>query len=150
MTKEQSNKALVRRAVEEIWNKGHLHVAEELTHPDYVGHMPGGQEIHGLEGVKKAIQGFRASFTDVRLHIESQVCEGNEVITQLMMEGTNNGPLRTTDGTTDLHPTGKRVGGRGVSRIRIEDDKVIEEWVTWDEQTAMTTLGAPGLRPAYS
>ena len=148
-TKEQTNKALVRRAVEEIWNKGNIQVADQLTHPTYVGHMPGGQDVTGIDGVKKAIEGFRSAFPDVHLHIESQVAEGDEVITQLVMKGTQKGPLKTDGKSQNLPATGKHVSGRGVSRMRIEDGKVVEEWVTWDEQSAMETLGTPGLRPSY-
>jgi len=148
--KEQKNKQLVQTAIEEIWNGGNVKVAERLTHPDYIAHMPGGQEIHGIEGVKEAIKNFRTAFPDVRLKIVSQVADGDEVVTVTTFEGTHSGALETIEGQPDLAASGQHVSGvMGVSRMRIIDGKVVEEWVTYDEATAMQQIGAAGLRPSY-
>lgn len=147
---EQKNKDVVRRAIEEIWHKGNMKVAEELTDPEYVGHMPGGQEIMGIDGIKDCIAKFRESFPNVHMRIESQVAEGDEVVTSMIVEGTQKGVLKTAPGKPDLQPTGKPISVRGMSRVRLRDGKVVEEWVTWDEQTAMESMGAPGLRPSYT
>jgi hypothetical protein len=36
----EHNKRLVRRALEEIYAKGELELADELVHPDFVDHEP--------------------------------------------------------------------------------------------------------------
>jgi len=148
-TTEDNNKALLRRAVEEIWNQGNLAVADLLTDPNYVGHMSGG-DIRGVAAVKKAVEGFRTAFPDVRMRIESQVAEGDEVTTSLVMEGHQTGNLSVAS-ASPLRATGKPISVRGVSRARILGGKVVEEWVNWDERGMMEQLGAAGPpRPAYT
>ncbi len=51
----QSNKATVRRFIEEVWNAGHLAVADGLVHPDYA--IPNlGQ---GPDAVKRNVAAYR-------------------------------------------------------------------------------------------
>ena len=38
---EEKNKSIVKRNVEEIWNKGNVSVADEIVATDYVRHLPG-------------------------------------------------------------------------------------------------------------
>ena len=48
---EEANKALMRRMVEEILNRGNLEAADEIFVPDYVLHDPASpEEIRGPEG----------------------------------------------------------------------------------------------------
>jgi hypothetical protein len=37
-TMSETNKNAVRRLIEEVWNKGNLHVTEELFAPNYTHH----------------------------------------------------------------------------------------------------------------
>lgn len=131
---QEGNKAIARRAAEEFWNKGNLNAVDELVHPDYVGHMPG-QEIRGVEGFRRSIEGFRSAFPDVHFHVESQVAEGDEVVTHVEMQATHHGELK------GIRATGKPVAVHGMSRVRVADGKVIEEWVQWDESGLMQQLG---------
>src|SRR5918993_1016100 len=143
----QKNKDLVRKAVEGIWNHGKTDVIDDVVHPNYVGHMPGGQEIKGVNGFKEAVHNFRTAFPNVNMKIESQVAEGDEVVTVMVMKGKQDGPLKTKKG--DVRPSGGQVEARGMSRMRIQDGKVVEEWVSWDEQGALESINAAGSRPAY-
>jgi len=55
MSAEQ-NKALARRVLEEMFNKGNLDVADKLLAPDYVDHDPAmPEDIHGPEGFKEYV-----------------------------------------------------------------------------------------------
>lgn len=157
MATVQENKDLVSRAVEAIWNRGTLNTlreaklsaVEELVDSEYVGHMPGGQDVVGLDGYRKAVANFKESLPNVRMRIESQVAEGDEVVTSMVMEGVQEGRFKTTEGTPDLEASEKSISVRGISRVRIRNGKVVEEWVSWDEQTAMESVGALGSRPSY-
>jgi hypothetical protein len=48
---EENNKALVRRFVEEVYNRGNLDAADELLAPDYVDHTPSPQANTPVEKV---------------------------------------------------------------------------------------------------
>ena len=68
----ERNRDLVRRAVEEIWNQGHLALADVLFAPTYVNH--GGlipDLLHGPEAIKSGVALYRAAFPDFYLTVEA-------------------------------------------------------------------------------
>jgi predicted SnoaL-like aldol condensation-catalyzing enzyme len=46
----EQNKALVRRIVDEVWNRGNLEVVDETFAPDYTEHNPRPGQEPGIEG----------------------------------------------------------------------------------------------------
>ena len=53
MSAQEENKAVVRRMLDEIFNKGNLDLKEELLAPDFVEHDPSlPEDLHGLEAFK--------------------------------------------------------------------------------------------------
>ena len=73
----EENKALARRVLEEMFNKGNLDVADELLAPDYVDHDPAmPEDIHGPDGFKQYVSGYLSAFSDLHLEIEDQIAEG--------------------------------------------------------------------------
>jgi hypothetical protein len=63
------HKALVRRFLEEIHNKGNLAAVEEFIHAAHVRHTNqttgGGRDFHGPEGFREAVGAFRRAFSDI-------------------------------------------------------------------------------------
>jgi predicted SnoaL-like aldol condensation-catalyzing enzyme len=79
----EENKALARRVLEEMFNKGNLDLADEVFAPDYVDHDPAmPEDIRGPEGFKEYVSMFRTAFPDLHLEIEDQVAEGDKVVTR--------------------------------------------------------------------
>jgi predicted SnoaL-like aldol condensation-catalyzing enzyme len=79
----EENKALARRVLEEMFNKGNLDLADEVFAPDYVDHDPAmPEDIRGPEGFKEYVSIFRTAFPDLHLEIEDQVAEGDKVVTR--------------------------------------------------------------------
>ena len=79
----EENKALARRVLEEMFNKGNLDLADEVFAPDYVDHDPAmPEDIRGPEGFKEYVSIFRTAFPDIHLEIEDQVAEGDKVVTR--------------------------------------------------------------------
>lgn len=139
MATPTENKSLIKNAIEGIWNNKNLSMIDQVTHPDYVCHMPGDQKIRGIDGFKNAFSAFKKAFPDSTMKIESQVAEGDEVITTMIVEGTQTGRFESMAGT--IEPTGQKIRARQVSRMRIKDGKVVEEWMTWDESPALQQMG---------
>jgi predicted SnoaL-like aldol condensation-catalyzing enzyme len=70
----EENKALVRRVIEEMFNKGDLDLADEVLAPDFVDHDPASpEEIRVPEGFKWFVGMVRSAFPDVHVRIEDQV-----------------------------------------------------------------------------
>jgi ketosteroid isomerase-like protein len=81
----ESNKELVRRHFEEIWNRQDLAVADELMAEDYLEHAvaPFGQaepgRVNGPAAMRETAQWLLAQFPDLQMHIEAIVAEGDLV-----------------------------------------------------------------------
>jgi steroid delta-isomerase-like uncharacterized protein len=144
---EEENKAIARRALEEIFSgQGNLEVADELISPNFVGHDPvSPEDSRGPEGVKEFAMMYRNAFPDVRLSVEDQVAEGDMVVTRWIARGTHQGELM------GIAPTGNRVTVAGTSVERIVDGKIEETWDNYDALGMMQQIGAiPSLEEAQA
>jgi len=74
----EENKAVIRRVIEEVWNKGNLAVADEVIANNYVFDAAG-QEFKGPEGLKQAVTIYRTAFPDFHITIDDMVAEGDKV-----------------------------------------------------------------------
>ncbi len=132
----EENKALARRVLEEMFNKGNLDVADELLAPDYVDHDPAmPEDIHGPDGFKQYVSGYRSAFSDLHVEIEEQVAEGDLVATRWTGTGTHDGEL------AGIPPTGNRVTLPGMEIVRISGGKLVEGWEGYDSMNLMRQLG---------
>jgi steroid delta-isomerase-like uncharacterized protein len=130
------NKAISRRADEELFNRGNLAVAGELFAGDYVYHDPtSGVEWHGPEDVKRFASLLRGAFPDLQQTIEDQVAEGDKVAYRWTARGTHRGEL------LGIPPTGARVTFTGISIARLADGKIQEIWENYDALGLMRQLG---------
>jgi steroid delta-isomerase-like uncharacterized protein len=135
MSAEES-KALARRVLEEMFNKGNLDVADELLAPNYVDHDPAmPEDIHGPEGFKQYVSGYRSAFSDLHLTFEDQIAEGDKVVTRWTGTGTHDGEL------SGIAPTGNRVTLPGMEIVRISGGKLVEGWEGYDMMNLMRELG---------
>ena len=132
----QENKALARRVLEEMFNKGNLNLADEVFAPDYVDHDPAmPEDIRGPEGFKEYVSIFRTAFPDIHLEIEDQVAEGDKVVTRWTGTGTHEGELM------GIAPTGNNVTLPGMEIVRISGGKLAEGWEGYDSMVLMEQLG---------
>jgi steroid delta-isomerase-like uncharacterized protein len=132
----ENNKAIVRRLLEELWNKGNLSLADELFSPNYEHHDASTPDFgRGPESEKKRATLYRTAFPDVRLTIEDIIAEGETVMTRWSCRGTHKGDLR------GIAPTGKQVNISGVTIARLANGKFAEGWVNWDALGLMQQLG---------
>lgn len=123
----EENKQIVRRFIEEIWNKGNLSMAEQLISASYKHHDNTTPDFgHGPEGEKKRVSLYRTAFPDLHFTIEDMIAEGDAVTCRWTSRGTHRGPL------TGVAPTGKSVTVSGISISRIAGGKIVEGWVNWD------------------
>ena len=130
------NKALARRVIEEMFNKGNLDVADELLAPEYVDHDPAmPEDVQGPEGFKEYVRAYRSAFSDLYVRIEDQIAEGDKVTTRWTSTGTHDGDL------AGIAPTGSRVTLPGMEIVRISEGKLVEGWEGYDSTNMMRQLG---------
>jgi predicted ester cyclase len=119
----EENKAISRRADEELFDRGNFKVADELFASNFVYHDPlSGEDWHGPRSVKQYAAMMRAAFPDLYYTVEDQVAEGDKEVTRYAAGGTHQGELM------GIAPTGERVELTGISIMRINGDKIEEIW----------------------
>jgi steroid delta-isomerase-like uncharacterized protein len=132
----EQNKAIVRRLIEEVWNKGNLSLVDELFAPTYEHHDASSPDFgRGPESEKKRATLYRTAFPDIRLTIEDMIAEGETVMTRWSCRGTHKGDL------SGIAPTGKQITISGVTVARLANGKMAEGWVNWDALGLMQQLG---------
>ena len=133
----EENKALTRRVMEEMFNKGNLDVADELLAPDFVVHDPAmPEDVRGPEGFKEYVGAFRSAFSDLHIRIDDQIAEGDKVVTRWTGTGTHDGDFM------GIAPTGNRGEITGMEIRRISGGKLVEGWEGYDALGLMQQMGA--------
>ena len=122
MTSEEENKALARHLMEAVWKQGALDVVDEILTPDFVDHslLPG--QASSREGYKQSAAEFYAAFSFADFIIESQIAEGDKVVTRFSTRCIQRGEF------LGVPPSGE-VGTYSTIRInRIVEGKITDEW----------------------
>jgi predicted ester cyclase len=128
--------SVVRRLIEEGFNKGRLEVADEVSSPDLLEHQDFGPDhAPGSEGVKAVITSLRRAFSDFHLSIEDLAVDGEKVWFRLVGSGTN-------DGSFMGHPpTGRRMRTDVFDLVRVVDGRIVEHWGVPDRLSVLFQLG---------
>ena len=134
---DSSGKAVVRRVVEEMWNRGDSAAVEELIHEDLVEHGAFGGAAGGREDARRTVASFRAAFPDLVLEIDDLVGEGEHVALRWSGGGTHEGEFMGAP------PTGNRVEIDGIDIYRVAGGQVIEHWGYPDVVGLIQQLGGP-------
>lgn len=125
----EEHTALVRRFVEEAWNRGDLAVADETHAPTYRYHAPSTPETtRRHEDLRRQITRLRSDYPDLHIAIEDLIAADHKVVVRYALRGT--------------HATrGKSVAITGVNIFRIADGQVVEYWGHADTLTLGRQLG---------
>jgi steroid delta-isomerase-like uncharacterized protein len=130
---QEENKAVARRAFEEILSHGRFDLAEQLYAKDFVNH--GIHRNASLGEDQAALKGWHQAFSDIAIVPEKLIAEGDLVTIYWIAHGTNTG---TGNG---LPATGKKAELAGITIWRIVDGKIKEEWSAFDQLSMMQQLG---------
>jgi steroid delta-isomerase-like uncharacterized protein len=131
----EENKALARRAWEEIFNQRNLDALDEFYAADAVWHQPD-QDLQGLEEVKQWLARPFEAFPDLNVTIEDVIAEGDKVVIRYTSRGTHQGET----GGLGL-PTGRQIELEGIAIQRFEGDKIVEFWDRFDSLSLLQQLG---------
>jgi predicted ester cyclase len=132
----EDNKALVRRYLDEVWDKGNMAFFDEVLAPDYRRHVaPEGMPLTP-DGQRQRVASFRAAFPDIHCTLEEMIAEGEQVAFRLTFRGTHTGPL------LGLAPTGKTVAFTALDTLRIRGGRFVEHWGGPDFYNLLQQLGA--------
>jgi len=129
-------KAIARRIIEDVWNDRKLNFLDEVIDASYTYHDPNSPDFgDGPQSYKARVTLYANAFPDMRLAIEDVVAEGDSVVLRWHASGTHKGDL------FGIAPTGKAVGGPGMSILHFRNGKVVEDWAVWDTLGLLRQLG---------
>lgn len=134
MSTEQ-NKSIVRRWIEEGWNRHNLNVIDEVYAPDFVQHEPEPQMVNSREALKQYVGSYLTAFSDLQLSIEDLIAEGDKVAWRFVSNGTHSGPFM------GMPATGKKGVITGLVIFRLENSRIAEAWVNIDALGLLQQLG---------
>jgi steroid delta-isomerase-like uncharacterized protein len=133
----ENNKVISRRIFEEVMAGGNLDLLDEVCSPDFVNHDPAApEEVHGIDGLKELANGYRTAFPDMRVSIEDQIAEADEVMSRWSVDATHRGEL------FGVPASDKPVHFEGMTIDRYRDGKLVEAWDMWDALGLMQQIGA--------
>jgi predicted ester cyclase len=131
----EENKALARRFIEEVFNKGNTGAIADFC-------VPGSMLVWGLTG---QIEVIKTAFPDFQITIEDMVAEGGKVVVLTTTRGTNTGPLMGLPAFGKLPepvpPTGKSFMVTGVNVFTIKDGRVLSFATESDQAGLLRQLG---------
>jgi len=130
------NKSIVRRLYEEVWNKRHLEVAEELIAASHAMQLidlpdPG----IGPQAYARNVTQFVRAFPDLKFSVLDMVAESDKVVAFWNISGTHKGEFR------GIAPTGKKISVDGITINQLANGKIMDSYVSLDMWGMMQQLG---------
>jgi len=132
----KQNKEIVKKSFEVVAN-GDFEGMNNYIAEDYVRHCQATPEliIESLDAFKEFIRMDRMSIPDQKLIVKMLIAEGDLVAFWATYKGTQTGQMGL------FPPTGKSAVLDFSGVHRLENGKVVETWVTWDNITILNQLG---------
>jgi len=141
MTKSdvRGRKLLSERLYIEVFGRGHVEEADAILAPEVISHAPGVPPTVGSDGIKQQAVLLRTAIPDLRVELEDQLAEGDQVASRWRATGTHGGPLRLPTG--DLPPSGRPIEFAEIRIDRFEGDRIVESWFIPDRLSFWMQLG---------
>lgn len=96
--------------------------------------------IRGREALLEFAKGYYATFPDLSMKIERMIGQGDWVVTEELVTGTNTGPLTSPTGE-EIPPTNKPIRMNQAFVFRVDNGFVQEVHIYFDQMGMMTQLG---------
>jgi predicted ester cyclase len=132
---------VVERFFDEVWNDRDFAVLDEIVDRECVTHQvrsaPGdiAATARGPLALRQHIEGWFAAFPDIKVTTDLRCACGAYVVTWVTMRGMHNGPWQ------GVPPTGRDVTIRTVAQHRVEDGRIVEDWVIVETLGLFQQLG---------
>lgn len=122
-----ANEAVVRLAIDAIWNRGDLDMADELFSPEYVNlDSQIGDLVAGPESVKLSAAFYRLAFPDLHVTVEWLAANVDTVVVHWSAS-------RDPPGADGAIAAGQRLL-RGTTHSRLSGGRIVEtrtDWTDW-------------------
>lgn len=100
---------------------------------------PGDVRLEGPDQVTQFAMLWLNAFPDATVTVHNEVVAGDWVAHQFTFEGTHKETLAGPTG--EIPATNRRLSGRGAELFRVQDGKIVEDHLYFDQVQLMTQLG---------
>ncbi len=144
MSREDENKTIVGRWFTDFWGKNcRLAVVDELAAPNMLLQYSLHEPRRGREDIKAFMTGFRKAFPDLNFWGTADlIAAGDYVVGRWEGGGTHTGPAFSDFLIGSLPAaTGRKMHFTGMTVLKVQNGKIVEEIGLDDGVTALTQLG---------
>ena len=124
----------------EAFNNDDWEMTRELLGDSTYNELGTQRSLASPDAIIEAMQGWKAAMPDVKGTVSSAVESGQEVVLELMWDGTQTGPMVTEQGT--IPPSGKRQRTPAAFVFQFEGGKLKESRHYFDLLTFLKQIGA--------
>ncbi len=133
---EEQNKIVAQRFHDDLAVERNWDLAEEFLDPNFVIHSATGENITGIEEVKKFDEMYK-NMHNIKINHYEIVAEGDYVFIRWDVAFDN------TSDIMGIPATGNRISGiYGMDLFIIKDGKITDMWQNYDELGYLKQLGA--------
>jgi predicted ester cyclase len=125
MNTATDNRDVARTAIEQVCARGDMDLAPSCYAEDFADYFAS-SEYHGLEGVRKSTELYRALFEDLKFEVVDQVQEDDRVASRWHLTGSNRG---------------RQVRLWGITLSRLRNGRIVEDWTGFDSLELVRQLG---------
>lgn len=133
--RHQGTEDLVKRWHQDLFVAGKLEAAPAIVTTDFVAHIVG-RDFHGVAGAKEAATLIRTAFPDVVIEHLDVIAYEDRAAIRWIANGTHRGDY------VGVPPTGKHLRIEGVDMFHVENGKIAEVWVAYDNLGLLQAMGA--------
>jgi steroid delta-isomerase-like uncharacterized protein len=129
----ETNKATVRRCLEQVIGEGRAYLVEEF--------LAEGIELHGtglapgMAKIEEWLTMLAAAFPDRQLTIDDMVAEGDRVVARITVTGKHLGAIQ------GIPATGRSISQPCITIFRMANARIAEGWFAADNLSIMQQLG---------
>ncbi len=135
-SKTERNKQLFVQGIDAVNNRNWDALDSQIV-ANYVRHCQATPDVqvNSLDDFKRYLKQDSAAFPDSRVEIVTMVAEGDFVAFHCRYTATQRGPMGP------FPATGKKMSLEVFGIHRIENGKLVETWLSWDNLSALMQLG---------
>lgn len=121
------HQSLTYRWMEEVWNNGNENAIDHMLDANAVVHGIEGISDPGPKGFKVFYQNFRQQFPKIHLEVDDVFSEAGYETSRCTVDGTA--------------ANGQKVHFTGMTCVKVENNKIVEAWNSFDFLTMYQQLG---------
>jgi steroid delta-isomerase-like uncharacterized protein len=119
-----------------LWNGGDLSIVDTLYSQNCIYHNSDIADLKGLAKIKDFVKWVYTAYPDFTIMLSEPMKLKDRIVFTFNATGTNNGPL-----DENMPATGKKMSFTGVSISEINNGKITEEWIYYNQVPIYKQLG---------